>query len=271
MGPSDTERSAALNIAMASVPDGSWINTCANLDELSAVITSLLRRHRSQWTALDRALSSDPGLWRLAAATRHVSNWIRALTVLHERNFSLSLEAIRKSTVQQIRAGKVSTFFYAAAAHQTAAFLRKHPAGEQLLSSIDVQEWTEAQLSYARAVLVPETVTAAAWFAEKGREDIARPLCDRQITDADPLRWLSAGISHLSHLVRLSSRDGEAIRYLLKVLEACGWLQEAVANANTGDLSGALFSLSNHLPDGCLPASLLAHLKTRVTSELLRI
>ena len=267
VGPDEAERSAALDIAMTSVADGAWITSCANLDELSFVISALLRRDGALRAKLDEALSGEKELARLAAATRHSSNWIRALAVFRGRRFDLTLDALRTLAIERTRTGAVPTF-YTSPAHEFVVFLRRHPAGEQLLSSIDLQEWSEAQCSYARAGLIPETVTAAAWLAKKGRQDLARPLCDRQITDAVLSRWSLAGLPHLSHLVRLSSLDAVAIQRLLEELESSRWLQRQVLNASTGDLSGALFSLSNHLPIGCLPRSLPTILASRVTSEL---
>lgn len=74
---------------------------------------------------------------------------------------------------------------------------------------------------------------------------------------------INSDLSHLSHTLRRAQYSGETAQLLNRLAE-CGWIHDAVGKGSVGELSGALMSLANYLPEELRKFILTPALEQRV-------
>jgi hypothetical protein len=264
----DRERRELTKIALASVDDSRWLSSTSTLHDIVSTARALLRAKVISARDLDHTLSQSADFVRILLGTRAIENWIQLLSMAKHRELTQTLKLMRGLTSGEANFEQLIGMVIASAAHLVAAFLKLHPAGNDILSKIDVRSWNSVQVKRSRAIFVGEAVSAMNFFESKNRMDLARAPADRQVLLAEPQLWVFADMTHLSHTIRTCTRKETDIEGLLIALSGAGWLDNAVDRTTSGRLTGALLSLSNHLPTSLFELLPLAALETRLKMEL---
>lgn len=241
--PGKSAISAAVDESLAS---GAWKAGTRNLDDLVAVLRSALSNGVSA-IELDRLLVKDSWLSGLVESVRSLAavnslfDWLGRMDLQLSQREIVGLAMTTSSALHQS--------ILVSPASDVANLVRTYEqAGRDVLATISDEAWNERQV-HVPAEAAQEAAWAGRVLQDEGRSALARIPCLRVVMAEDPRLWLSADISHLSHVLRLAGYPDPQTNNLLETLSKVGWFNRTHPDRALGPLCGGLMSLANHMGD----------------------